>query len=987
MEDELTKAVDSIIKGGWDLRAGQVIPETDAIALGNSGVTLEATVLYADLADSTELALFDQEIAAEVYKAYLLGTSRLIKAAGGEIRSFDGDRVMGVFIGNSKNTSAAKAALKINYFFTTVLQPASAGPCRMSAPLIRAGVLIAAELTREDVATPLPADAIHDDSLAQLALDLRWTWSHATDELWHRVDPELWDLTHNPWVILQTVSQQRLERVLADPGFQQMLDAMTQARLAEPQKRRWFHTAHPNSPLKTAAYFCMEYMLSEALPLYAGGLGNVAGDQLKTVSELGVPLVAVGLLYQQGYFRQEIDRSGAQIASYPFNDPGQLPITPLREGSGDWLRVKIGMPGGDVWIRTWQAQVGCTKLFLLDTNDPANFPHYRGITGQLYGGGPDLRLKQEMVLGIGGWRLLRALGISPEVCHLNEGHTAFAVLERARSFMEDTGRPFAAALAATRAGNLFTTHTGVEAGFDRFSPEAMRIFFAGYAEDQLKISFHELMALGRTNADDEAEPFNMANLAIRGSSAVNGVSRLHEQVSRRILQPLFPRWPASEVPVQHITNGIHVPTWDSAAADRLWTDACGAGRWRGDLQGIEQYLRSVDDAQLWRMRGDSRRSLIAYARRRYARQLASRGEPAEQIAKAQQVLDPDALTLCFARRFAPYKRPTLLLHDPDRLARILTNSSRPVQLILAGKAHPQDVTGQAMIRQWNSFLRRPDVASGGLFLADYDMLLTEQLVAGADVWISTSRRPLEASGTSGMKALVNGGLNVSELDGWWAEAYMPEVGWALGDGNERGDDPAWDAAEANALYELLEREIIHQFYTRDARDVAPMWVAKMRESMARLTPRFSANRMVREYTDNHYVRAAVRFTRRAAKGGELGAALAQWQQDIQRHWNDVRFGPLRVVQEEGVHVFEVQVSLGGLDPGAVRVELFAEGIGGGEPFRQPMDRGAPCDCANNSVYSARVPAIRSARDFTPRVLPYHPDALVPLEAKQILWQK
>ena len=450
-----------------------------------------------------------------------------------------------------------------------------------------------------------------DDALAQLALDLRWTWSHSTDELWRRLDPELWDRTHNPWVILQTVSKQKLQDVLADTGFQRMLDAMTNARRDEPKKKRWFHTAHVNSDRFTVAYFCMEYMLSEALPLYSGGLGNVAGDLLKTASELGVPLIGVGLLYQQGYFRQEIDLSGVQKAYYPFNDPGHLPITPVRQASGDWVRVKIGMPSGDVWIRAWRVQVGCTELLLLDSNDPLNLPHDRVITSQLYGGSADLRLKQEIVLGIGGWRLLRALGMSPQVCHLNEGHTAFAVLERARSFMEDTGRPFTASLAATRAGNLFTTHTAVEVGFDRFSREMMRGLFSGYAENHLKISFHDLMAMGRANADDEAEPFNMANLAVRGSGIVNGVSRLHGAVSRRLFQPLFPRWPTSEVPVRHVTNGIHAPTWDSAAADSLWTDACGSERWRGDLKGIEQRLRGVDTTQLWGMRGESRRSLIA----------------------------------------------------------------------------------------------------------------------------------------------------------------------------------------------------------------------------------------------------------------------------------------------------------------------------------------------------------------------------------------
>ncbi len=435
--------------------------------------------------------------------------------------------------------------------------------------------------------TNLPPEAPNDDALAQLALDLRWSWNHSTDKLWRELDPELWDLTQNPWVVLQTVSRERLEKLTSNPDFRKMLDEQMNAKLAESKLSRWFQETHSNSPLKTVAYFSMEYMLSEALPIYSGGLGNVAGDQLKAATDLGVPVVGVGLLYQQGYFRQEIDRNGTQRALFPYNDPGQLPIKPLRDANGDWLRLPIALPGFKLWIRCWEAQVGNTKLYLLDTNDPANLPEFRGITSELYGGGPELRLQQEQVLGIGGWRLLRALGIHPEVCHLNEGHAAFAVLERASSYMEDTGHPFSVALSVTRAGNLFTTHTPVEAGFDRFSEALMRAHFSRYGEDRLHIPFDELMALGRKNAGDTQEPFNMAFLAIRGSGAVNGVSRLHGTVSRQLFQPLFPHWPSEEVPVGHVTNGVHVPTWDSVEADRLWTTLCGKGPRRGDTAQLE----------------------------------------------------------------------------------------------------------------------------------------------------------------------------------------------------------------------------------------------------------------------------------------------------------------------------------------------------------------------------------------------------------------
>ncbi|MGD0298602.1 MAG: alpha-glucan family phosphorylase [Bryobacteraceae bacterium] len=837
--------------------------------------------------------------------------------------------------------------------------------------------------------TNLPSETRSDDPLIHLALDLHWAWSHSTDKLWKRLDPELWDLTHNPWLVLQTVSKQKLDAALADPAFQGMVNELIEHARANRETPRWFETTHPAVTLKTVAYFSMEYMLSEALPIYSGGLGNVAGDQLKAANDLGVPVVAIGLLYQQGYFRQALDPYGNQIAMYPFNDPGQLPITPLRDPAGDWLRLRISLPGYPLWLRCWEVKVGVTKLYLLDSNDPANLPKNRGITSELYGGGPELRLRQEQILGIGGWRLLEALNIHPDVCHLNEGHAAFAVLERARSFMEATGQPFQVALAVTRAGNLFTTHTPVEAGFDRFSADLMRPYFKAYAEERLHISFDDLMALGRRNRYDEGEPFNMAYLAIRASGAINGVSRLHGEVSRRLFQPLFPRWPEGDVPVGHVTNGVHVATWDSTEADQLWTKLCGPGSWRGNLNGIGEHIHQANDGELWAMRTSERRSLIEDVRIRHARQTAVWSTSAEETAAAGRVFDFDTLTMGFARRFATYKRPNLLLHDPARLIRILTNPQRPVQLLLAGKAHPQDLAGQAMIREWNEFVRRPEVQSHVIFLVDYDMLLTERMVAGVDLWINTPRRPWEASGTSGMKVLVNGGLNVSELDGWWVEAYKPEVGWAIGDGKEHGDDPSWDAAEAEALYDLLEREIIPEFYSRDEHGIPKAWVTKMRESMANLTPEFSANRTEREYTEKHYLPAAEAYARRSADKGKIGAALVEWQENLARGWKDVHFGPLQVGSVDGHLIFEVQVYLGAIDPGAVRVELCADPVKSSEPpFRQVMDRGQQLTgSVNGYLYSARVPATRNAGDFTPRVVGYHADAVVPLEAGEILWER
>jgi starch phosphorylase len=831
----------------------------------------------------------------------------------------------------------------------------------------------------------LSTDVEGFDFLAELALDMRSSWNHATDRVWRQLDPVLWELTHNPWAVLQTVSREKLQRVLGDPAFRKYIDDLVHARRDAAAASAWFQQTYPQSPLRCVAYFSMEFMLSEALPIYSGGLGNVAGDQLKAAGDLGVPVIGVGLLYQQGYFRQVIDPDGAQQALFPYNDPGQLPIAPLRHPDGEWLRLQLDLPGYPIWLRAWEVQVGRVKLYLLDSNDAANFPPYRGITSELYGGGPYLRLMQELVLGIGGWRLLASLGIEPEVCHLNEGHAAFAVLERARCFMQATGQPFEVALAVTRAGNLFTTHTAVAAGFDRFPPTLVEQYLRGYAEQNLGSTLYDLLALGRENANDSSEPFNMAYLAIRGSAAVNGVSLLHETVSRRLFEPLFPRWPAGEVPVGYVTNGVHMPTWDSAAADSLWTEACGKDRWSGTTDALEHNIRCISDTTLWQFRNTARTAFVEYARDRLSKQLAASGASPEAVEGAKHLFDPDTLTLGFARRFATYKRPNLLLHDPERLLHLLTNPQRPMQLILAGKAHPADQAGQALIREWTHLIRRPEVRPHVIFLSDYDMLLTEQLVQGVDVWLNTPRHPWEACGTSGMKVLVNGGINLSELDGWWSEAYTPEVGWALGDGQEHADDPAWDAAEAEALYNLLEREVIPEFYSRDKQGTPSAWVARMRESMARLTPRFSSNRAVREYTEQYYLPAASAYLERARDKGAVGMQIVNWRNALDQKWNALRFGEAKIETRDEQHVFELQVYLDDLDPKAVRVELYADGVRGIAPVRQEMKCIHQLDSGGH-VYTTSVSAVRPPTEYTARVIPRFEGVAVPLEAARILWQ-
>ncbi len=831
--------------------------------------------------------------------------------------------------------------------------------------------------------TPFEAGSM-TPGLTELALDLRNCWDHTTDPVWSKIDPELWALTHSPWVVLQTASTTKLKALESDPQFgadvRELLNKQRQYRTTE----AWFQHTHGNSGLGCVAYFSMEFGLSEALPIYSGGLGNVAGDQLKAAGDLGVPIVAVGLLFQQGYFRQLIDSAGNQRALYPYNDPGQLPITPVRDKNGDWLRLRVILPGQKLWLRAWQAEVGRLKLYLLDSNDPANPPAYRGVTSELYGGGPELRLAQELVLGIGGWRLLRDLGIHPQVCHLNEGHAAFAVLERARSFMEDCGEPFEVSLAVTRAGNLFTTHTPVEVGFDRFAPSLIGQYLEPYARERLGIDLSHLLALGRAAPTDANEPFNMAYLAIRGSGAINGVSRLHGEVSRNIFQGLFPRWPTAEIPVGCVTNGVHTPTWDSAAADKLWTTACGRDRWRGTMENVAEDISCVSDRALWELRTTNRLELVDFVRERVADVLASRGGDPKI---ASTIFDSNALTLGFARRFATYKRPNLLLHDPERLVRILTNPQRPVQLVMAGKAHPEDTAGQALVKAWVEFVQRPDVRRHAVFLSDYDLVMAERLVQGADLWINTPRRPWEACGTSGMKVLVNGGLNLSELDGWWAEAYSPEVGWALGDGKEHNHNPEWDAVEAAQLYDILEQQVIPAFYERDLNGIAPHWVRRMRESMTRLTSQFSANRAVREYTEKYYLPGAMTYRERAANHGAYGESLLQWKRELAAHWASLRFGQLHVASSAQTHSLKVEINLGSLRPENVRVQVYADSLNGEPPLVSEMtESGGELEPSGGwRIYAAQVVASRPASDYTPRIVPSHPGARIPLEDAHILW--
>lgn len=808
------------------------------------------------------------------------------------------------------------------------------------------------------------------EKLSDLALDLVWTWNHGEDELWEALDSELWEKIRNPWLILQTVSRDRLKSLARNKSFRDLLDRIWDAH--EPATEKWCARCHPEERI-SVGYFCMEYGLGECLPIYAGGLGVLAGDHLKSSSDMGVPLVAVGLYYQSGSFRQMLDRDGRPFEMYPVNDPPKLPMVQARDETGAWVRVSIDLPGRTLVVRAWEVRIGQVSLYLLDANDPLNSPADRGINSNLYGGGPETRLLQEMVLGIGGWRILEAMGKVPDVLHMNEGHAAFALLERARSRLSEAPEgtmAFSNAMLMTRPGNAFTTHTPVSAGFDRFDPELIGHFMKPYIRET-GLSEKEFLALGRIDPENPAEPFNMATLAVRACGSTNAVSALHAEVSRRIFAPLYPRWPIWEIPVGHVTNGVHVACWDSKESDRFWTDVFGKERWReAPGEGREESFQGIPDEVLWTLRSENRAHLVEYVRDRVRVQKGWMGEEEPPSNPSVIPLDPYALTLGFARRFTEYKRPNLLLSDPERLIRLLTNPLRPVQIVLAGKAHPADSRGLEMIAEWVRFSRHPAVSDRVVYLEDYDLTSAEHLVSGVDVWINTPRRPWEACGTSGMKVLVNGGLNLSERDGWWDEAYSPDVGWALGDRKVHDSDPSWDNEEARELFRLLEEEVVAEFYNRDGRGIPVPWVQKMRRSMALLTARFSAPRMVREYVEKIYVPALRAYRDREAKGVQGVRDLEEDRELFRVRSGRIHIGNRAIERGERGFCIRVPIVLDDFPTDKVVVELVADPAGTEPPFVGILIPGKSLEgVQNGAVYELFAQTSRNPDEFTVRVRP------------------
>ena len=829
--------------------------------------------------------------------------------------------------------------------------------------------------------------------LGEIARNVWSSWSPEAGDLFARLDPEEWErLGHNPIALLRGLSQERLDAVAADESFVAMVARVARRLDAYVSDEGWLVPANPDAADMLVAYFSLEFGLDAGIPLYSGGLGILAGDHLKSSSDLGVPLVGVGLLYRSGYFRQSLGPDGGQRERYPATDWSDLPLVDQTDAQGAPVVVEVAVGEETVRAAVRRIQVGRVPLLLLDSDIEGNSPRAREITSVLYGGDRDQRMRQEVLLGIGGVRALAAAGLTPTVFHMNEGHSALLVLERLRALMVETGAPLSEAREQVIASTVFTTHTPVPAGNETFDPELARSYLeppavaAGMTWDDLA---------GLASHPDEAETdFGMTPLALRTSAFANGVAALHGDTSRQMWRGLWPALPIDEVPITSITNGIHTASWLSREMHELFDRYIGPGlRERPEDPSVWERADTIPSGELWRVHELRRERLVLFARERLRTQLARQGSRRIASRAAGDALRPDALTICFARRFATYKRADLLFRDPDRLARLLGDDSRPVQMIIAGKAHPLDVPGKDVLRVVVQESQRPRLRDRIVFLEDYDMHVARYLVQGADVWLNVPRRPLEASGTSGMKAAVNGALNLSVLDGWWAEGYSPECGWAIGSGEQYDDPDENDAVEAEALYTLLESEVIPAFYARDSSGRPREWTAMMTASIRRLGAEFNTGRMVRDYAERAYLPAHRAAVSLAADAGQGARGLAVWRERMRAAWPQVSVrsvvrgdGSVAVGADVEVELF---ATLGSLAPTDVRVEVVAgtpDGQGGVSV--RTVVAATPHGAAGpEQRFVAVVPAARSGRlACAARVVPLRPDGIRTEPEFLIAWE-
>ncbi|MBL8049237.1 MAG: alpha-glucan family phosphorylase [Chthonomonas sp.] len=842
-----------------------------------------------------------------------------------------------------------------------------------------------------EVVSSLP-DAL--SGLRELALNFRWTWHPETQALFEETDPKLWaEVEHNPAQLISRLTTERKDQLAGDSVYLARLKTCVEELhryLAADQT--WFKSQYPADDNRTkVAYFCFEFGISESLPIYSGGLGVLAGDHLKAASDLGVPLVAVGLLYSRGYFRQSLSPDNWQVEKYPNYDFFQMPLQLMRDENDVPLSIEVEFPDRVVTCHIWRAMVGRISLYLLDSNVLSNAQDDKQITDALYGGDEQMRLRQEMILGIGGMRALKRLGIRPSTCHLNEGHAGFLTIERLNQIMGEEGVDTKTARQAMVAGNIFTTHTPVPAGFDVFRPELLNTYLKKEIEGKLKMPMEEFVRMGRFQPDNSAEDLNMAVLAMENSNAVNGVSKLHAEVSRGMFGERWPQYPIQEVPVDSVTNGIHTATWMAPQMVALF-DRHFSRAWRDSDSDYKlwQRVEEIPDQELWELRENLRGDFIRFLRKQIVKALQAKNASRSEISSASTVLDPRVLTIGFARRFATYKRAHLLMTDRERLLSILHNSERPVQFVFAGKSHPRDDGGKNIIQEINNFIQQGGARGRMVFLEDYDMEIARHMVRGVDVWLNNPRRPMEASGTSGMKVVPNGGLNASVLDGWWAEAYNNEVGWAIGDGTEHADPAHQDWLDSRSLYQLLEQEIVPKFYSRGESGIPTQWVEMVKASMAQHAPVYSTARMVREYASRYYVPCSERHLKlRADHCAEAGKAI-EWRGKVRQAWPNVHIEDVSDTTAASNLVgteFEIsaRVQLGGLSAEDVRVQVL---VGKATASRELTDvQVHDMEPQGDGNYRLRASCdFVGQMGYCLRVIPHHDLVSVAHELPLVVWQ-
>ncbi len=831
--------------------------------------------------------------------------------------------------------------------------------------------------------------------LLELARNYYWTWNHSIRDLFRDIDRNAWMVTErNPLALLHSLDRERIDELASDRSFLEHLNEAVVSLRAYMNSPTWFDATYPGERDTTQiAYFCAEFGITESLPIYSGGLGILAGDHLKAASDLGLPLVGVGLLYNRGYFRQRLNFDGWQQEVYPQNDAFQLPITMLRDSEGRPVRVEIEFPDRTVHCQLWKATVGRVDLYLLDSNVMENQPADQGITDNLYGGDEDMRIRQEMILGIGGMKALATLGIKPTVCHMNEGHAGFLSLERIRQYMDEHGCDFHTARQVIMVGNVFTTHTVVAAAFDLFEPPLLQKYL-GKTIASTGLSMAEFIRLGRTDPNNEGEAFNMAYFAMSMAGRVNGVAKLHAEVTREMFSDRWPNYPAADVPVTAVTNGIHTQTWVGRRMAALFDRYLGE-EWREHPENPDLWEKvdEIPDDDLWSTIENKRGDLVRFARRRYQRDIERRTQNQPDFATLNSILDPRILTIGFARRFATYKRATLMIADRNRLKQLLFHPDRPIQILIAGKSHPRDDAGKKLIQELVQYIEQEGVQSRMLFLEDYDMFVARQLVQGVDVWLNNPRRPFEASGTSGMKVVPNGGLNCSILDGWWDEGYDPEVGWAIG-GREKDADPGrQDWIQSRELYELIERKIAPTFYERSQAGVPEAWVGMVRNSIKSLGPRFSTGRMVAEYAREAYIPSSRDFVGMSSDGNTTSSDALAWTRSIRETWSGVRVMSVsdnaRLTNSADTPV-EICARV---FPGAVSVDDLKVELVVGRPgqYRELHDRTAiPMQLdgkdGDQLLYRASLRGLRSGQvGYTVRVRPQHAHVPVDADIRLMTW--